>query len=132
MNKWRVLGAGLALFLVVNWTAQADPPAGVTKQALAFVTLLADQKDQDAFDQFDDQVKAGLPSDKLKAVWQEVIGQQGAFKNTGQTKTAEVHGYTVVYVESVFERGSLWVQVAYDKDGKIGGLHFLPKTTEQP
>jgi hypothetical protein len=129
MNKLRAVGAGLVLIFVVNWTAHAaDAPSDNAKQAVAFVTLLADQKYPDVEQQFSDQVKAALPADKLQGVWTKVLGRFGAFKTTGQTKTAEIQGSTAVYVESIFEHGSLWVQVAYDKDGKIDGLHFLPKT----
>jgi hypothetical protein len=123
--------ASLALLLLIGSTANADAP-GAANRALAFVTLLVHQKYQDAYGLFDDQVKAQLPSAKLESVWKNVIGQVGAFKRTGATKTVVTEDHQVVFVESVFARGTLWVQVAYDKDRKIGGLHFLPKTLEQP
>jgi|SRR5215469_14265141 len=128
MNK---LMAALALLLFVGTAAHADAPPDPAKQAVAFVNLLVGQKYPDAAAQFDDRMKAALPADQLQTAWQQVTGQMGEFKNTGATKVTEAQEHTIVFVEGVFTKGSFWVQVAYDKDGKVGGLHFFPETPKR-
>lgn len=120
----------LALLVLLLFSTQAlyaaTAAAPLTGQSVSFVHLLANQNYQAAYDDFDDQVKHALPPDQLAAVWHQATGNLGAFKTTGQTKIAATHGYTVVYVKSIFDHGAIWVQVAYDKSGKIAGIHFLP------
>ena len=121
--------AGFAFLLsLVSFAANAAP----ADDAAAFLALLSGQKYQAAVEDFDQRMKDGLPAAKLESVWQGLVGQLGAFQNTGETKTASAQGYTLVYVKTNFARGAIWAQVAYDKDGKVAGLHFLPTSPSAP
>lgn len=105
-------------------TATASP----TGQGVTFVHLLVKQDYRSAYEQFDDHVKHVLPPEQLAAAWHQVTGKLGAFKTTGQTKIVPANGYTAVFVKSIFDHGAIWVQLAYDKSGKIAGIHFLPSS----
>ena len=52
----------------------------------------------------DDTMKAALPEDKLKATWQTLLGQVGAFKKVDHTKAAQQAGS----VKTLFGRAKDW------------------------
>ena len=75
---------------------------------------------------FNAQMQQGLPAKKLEEAWKQITAQAGSYVKTGETKTAEYHGDTVVLVKTLFKNGVLWTQVAFDKSGKVAGLYFRP------
>ncbi len=75
---------------------------------------------------FNAQMQQGLPAGKLKEAWKQITDQAGSYMKTGETKTVEYHGDTVVLVKTEFKNGALWTQVAFDKSGKVAGLYFRP------
>ncbi|MGH8283701.1 MAG: DUF3887 domain-containing protein [Gammaproteobacteria bacterium] len=97
----------------------------VTK-AEAFVHMLAKGDYTTAEAEFTDQMKQGLPADKLKTVWVQLLTQVGVYTGTGETETATIRGDTVVLVKTKFKEVALWAQIAFDKSGKIAGLYFRP------
>jgi hypothetical protein len=116
----------MLLLLVGPNVVYATIPAPLADQAVTFVHLLVKHDYQAAYKHFDSQVKHALPPDQLAVAWNQITGKLGTFKTTGQTKVAPARGYTAVFVKSIFDHGAIWVQVAYDKSGKIAGIHFLP------
>jgi len=132
MKKLRPQRVYLALFLLLFFETQMVYAATsiaatpLTKQAVTFVHLLVKQNYQAACEDFDAQVKHALPPEQLAAAWQQMTGKLGTFKTTSQTKVVPTHGYVAVFVKSIFDNGAIWVQLAYDKSGKIAGVHFVP------
>ena len=59
--------------------AQA-PPNDVTPQAQRIVDLLVKQDFATAFAEFTPAMRAAMPEDKLRATWEALIAQVGAFK----------------------------------------------------
>jgi murein DD-endopeptidase MepM/ murein hydrolase activator NlpD len=76
---------------------------------------------------FDAKMMTALPPATLKQVFETQIQPQiGAFKAVTEVKTATQGGYTVITLVSNFERGVVNVVVAFDPQGKVGGLFFKP------
>lgn len=71
---------------------------------------------------FDATMTSALPESTLRATWEGVMAQFGAFQRHGEPRTAQEMGFTAVYVPCTFERGALTAKVVFDDQGKIAGL----------
>jgi dienelactone hydrolase len=106
----------------------ADPTPSPTARGEAVVAALRDKKFDAASADFTPEMQKALPPDKLKTVWESVTGQFGAFQKTLGSRVETRDKYEIVYVSCQFEKGPLDVRLVYsaDKDGKLGGLQFVP------
>jgi murein DD-endopeptidase MepM/ murein hydrolase activator NlpD len=76
---------------------------------------------------FDAKMMTALPPATLKQVFETQIQPQiGSFQAVREVKTATQGGFTVITLVSNFERGLVNVIVAFDPQGKVGGLFFKP------
>ena len=99
--------------------------ASLVSRAVAFVRTLAQGEFQTAEADFTEQMKQGLPPQRLAAVWQQVLSQAGPFQDTGNSTTAVQAGYTIVVVRADFKSRALGIEVAFDPERKIAGVHFV-------
>lgn len=100
---------------------------GATDRA---VELLGDiiQGDYDkARTDFDETVAKGLSAVQLAAVWAQVAGMVGTYQSMGTPHAYRAGDYTIVDVPLTFEAGDLTGRVTYSMDGKVAGLHLVPK-----
>jgi len=91
-----------------------------------FVTLLAKGDSAGAVAQFDDTMKTALPESKLRETWQTLEAQAGPFQKQLGARKITLAGYDVAMVTCKFARMPIDVKVVFDKDGRVGGLFFLP------
>lgn len=79
---------------------------------------------------FDQKMTAGLPREKLEAVWQTILGKAGPFKAVTSVRIQSVpaEGVHVVVLTSAFENMPLNIQIAFNDEGRIAGLFLLPVT----
>ena len=75
---------------------------------------------------FNDTMKQGLSAEQMKDVWNRAIAYHGAFKSQGEARNAQQEGYDVYLIRCVMEKSPMEVVVAYDSNGKIGGLWVRP------
>jgi len=75
---------------------------------------------------FDARVASALPLESLKSFWENMLSQQGDFKTVTSLASAQQQGYHVITLTCKFEKASLNLVLAFDKDSKIAGLHLLP------
>jgi hypothetical protein len=61
----------------------------------------------------------------LAAAWGQVVGRSGKLLSMGQPTTTQRGSRTVVDVPLAFERGAMKGRVAFDREGKVGGLFVL-------
>jgi uncharacterized protein len=102
------------------------PPPDYHALGRNFVMNLAARHFDKAAAMFSPQVSAALPADKLGQVWDQLLAQYGAFEQVPATLIAEQAGYHVVTVTCVFAKGMLNAIIAFDAEGRIAGLHFVP------
>ena len=122
----RVVALVLALGGLSCNAQPAGPAVDRTSDAKAFVNEVTNRDFARAINRFDATMRGALPEEKLRAVWDGLIAQAGAFKKQGATRTDRIGGYDVVFVACEFERAKLDAKVVFDPDGKIGGLFFVP------
>ncbi len=126
------LGAGI-MVVSVGW---AETPKDDTKQddlkpaAEAFIGMLVKGEYDKAAGRFDATMKAALPAEKLRAVWEGLQTQVGKFAKTAGADQMREDRYRIVFVKCEFEKAVLEAKFAFDDNGKIGGLYFLPPRPE--
>ena len=83
--------------------AKPNDPAVLAK---GLVDSLSKQDFASVVNGFDATMKAGLDEAKLKATWDGLVDQAGAFKKQTGVRVAKEQGLDVVYVTCVFERAA--------------------------
>lgn len=76
--------------------------------------------------QYSAPVAAALPPGKLAAAWSTLQNQMGAFQKISGSSLKSVQEAQIVTLVCIFERATLDAVVAFDKDGHIAGLRFVP------
>ena len=77
---------------------------------------------------FDETMKKGLTSSGLKMSWVQVNVLYGQFEKADwdNLKETNTEKYDVVVVPFIFPKEKLNLQLAFNKDGSIGGLYIRP------
>lgn len=111
---------------------QAAPAPASTVRAEAAVDALVAKDFAKVFAQFSAAVKAALPEEKLRGVWDGVLTQAGSFVRRTGSKSESRADFTAVIVACDFERAKVEVIVAFDAAGQIGGLQIRPAQIAVP
>jgi dienelactone hydrolase len=109
--------------LTLSGSAFAAEPA-------ALATRLLDQLDAGQYNaaeaMFSPQMKAAVPADKLKAVWESLPAQMGAAGKRGEAQTSEAEGFRIVVIPLDYANGRLQARVVLDKDDQVAGFLVQP------
>jgi len=79
---------------------------------------------------FDQNMKAALPAEKLKLVWDDLNSKCGKFQKMGEITVGKIQTYDVTYTLCHFENMKLKIKLVFDKDNKIAGLFFVPENQQ--
>ncbi|HVU13571.1 MAG TPA: alpha/beta fold hydrolase [Phototrophicaceae bacterium] len=124
MRFLRRLGLLVALCaLFIPLTIHAQDAADVDA-AKAVLDKLVSGDYAGLYAQFDDQVKAAVTQAQIQQVWDEIVQQNGAFQKISDIEAGPT-AHTVILTLQ-FEKSPLNFGLAFDADGKIGGLRFFP------
>ncbi|MFY0601415.1 MAG: DUF3887 domain-containing protein [Cyclobacteriaceae bacterium] len=75
---------------------------------------------------FDSTMKNVLSEEQLKTVWDGLIGQVGAYQESGKTILDTIEEYRVVYIILKFENAPLKLKVVFSDDDLVSGLFIVP------
>src|SRR5262249_20474617 len=104
-NAFGMVGLLLAGVTALGQQKPVDP---LKEQAKEFVQLLVKEDFAGAVKGFDAKVLAAMPADKLSAMWKDLLGKVGAFKEVKGVRTEDVPGgYVAVMVTCQFEKAVL-------------------------
>lgn len=112
-----------AAILSLAGSAHAADPASLANQLLD--RLDAGQYAAAEAD-FSAQMKAAVPADKLKAVWESLPAQMGAAGPRGEAATSEADGFRIVVIPLHYANGALQARIVLDKDDKVAGFLVQP------
>jgi pimeloyl-ACP methyl ester carboxylesterase len=120
----RLTGWVAALMLMVSAGAvAADAPA-------ALATRLLDHLDAGQYVAaealFSPQMKAAVPADKLKAVWESLPAQMGAAGKRGEASSSTEGGYRIVVIPLDYANGRLQARIVLDSNDQIAGFLIQP------
>jgi len=126
-----LLSVFLTLILIfVGSNLVVAQTSDLSAQGSKFITLLSSGDYKSAVAMFDDAMKKALSEQKLKETWQAIQAQAGAFKAQGATRKATIQNHDVIFVNCLFEKSTLDCQIAFDSQGKIAGLYFIPSISK--
>jgi pimeloyl-ACP methyl ester carboxylesterase len=135
---------GLAICVIAAVSAHGESPAkqpadakvalpndaGISSPAETaareFIALLRQEKFENAVKRFDATMAKALPVESLRAIWKSIIQQNGALKRDLRSQTVRAGGCDVVNTPCEFEKATLIVRIALDKQNQVAGLFFLP------
>lgn len=101
-------------------------------KAMAVTALLAKGKYDKVAAAFSPQVRAALPAPKLKALWEKVQSQVGAYQSHQVVKSMASKGARTVVVRVRFARAQLDLIWSLGSQGEVGGLHLQSVTQPGP
>lgn len=118
----------VALEEISSWILKLsqDPDEKAKTLVLQFMAKEFDKMEA----QFDDTTRDELPKYKLYGVWLTLKVQFGDFKSIVSTRREKMPRYLVVVVTCRFAHMDLPIRVAFDSDGRVGALLFLPPKTK--
>lgn len=97
-----------------------------TKTATDFVDAMATGKFEQAAMLFHPTVKASLPADKLKLVWQSLIVQSGGYKQRQAPRVEDMGAHKMVFVPVVFGSKTLDMKIVFSGSNQISGFFVEP------
>jgi dienelactone hydrolase len=117
-------------------TTRPGTPAGLSDSDLfplaqEFINQLANGEYEAATARFDDAMLKAAPAPQLKQIWEQLLGQVGAYQEQLDTQSEEVGEYTRLNVTTQFEKAKIVIQVVFNSQGQISGLFFEPATDSQ-
>lgn len=92
----------------------------------AFVALLEKGDFDKATGDFSKAMLNVLPADKLKDIWEKIVGTVGAFQKQLSREVEKDGRRDVVIVTCQFEKTIMDLRVIFDKDSKITGFSYGP------
>ena len=76
---------------------------------------------------FDSTMKAALPAEKLKQVWEQLNTQCGQFQKFTDITTGKIQNYDVTYTLCSFAFVTLKMKLVFTDKNLITGLFFIPE-----
>jgi dienelactone hydrolase len=114
----------LSTFVLNARQLNAAGKDSVTARAKEFVEYLSKGESAMCFEYFDSTMKAAMPPDKLKGVWDAVLGSIGPFKKQLRAESQKYKVYDIVFVTCEFEKDTVDVRVVLDERKQVAGLFF--------
>ncbi|HRR91879.1 MAG TPA: alpha/beta fold hydrolase [bacterium] len=93
--------------------------------ARSFIDSLVAERFTEIEMSFTKELSKAVPGETLKAIWESIISTLGKFNEILDIKITEYKEYRIASVRCDFERGTLEIQITFDKELRIAGLYFL-------
>ena len=110
-------------------TPTIDP--SLLASAEAFVTMLSEGAFEQASQTFDAPMQAAMSVSALEQAWETLGEQVGNFQKITTVTPTRAAGYQIIYVTTLFDKGSVDIKVVYNDTGQVSGLFFTPTGTGQ-
>jgi len=99
--------------------------------AQEFINQLAGGEYEAATARFDDTMLKAAPAATLKKIWEQLLGQVGAYQEQLDARAEQTGEYTSFYVTTQFEEANIDIQVVFNSQGQISGLFFMPASDSE-
>jgi len=117
-----------ALTLLLAFAAPAAEPPAARTETLARETgaLLARGDTVAVAARFTPEMKAALPGERFREVWDSLSAQLGTLKSIGAPAVRPEGGFEIADYPAAFERAAVVLRVVFDGGGRIAGFRVLP------
>jgi Protein of unknown function (DUF3887) len=116
----------LISFAFITSSNAATRMQGRRAAAKEVVNMLVAEDFEGVRANFNETMKQGLSAEQMREVWRRAIAYHGAYKSQGEARNGQQDGYDVYIIRCEMGNSPMEVVVAYDGDGKIGGLWVRP------
>ncbi len=123
MKMIKTLTIVLVFFLLANIVYSNE--VNIDVLARNFTDSLVAERFTEIEMSFTEELSKAIPGETLKAVWESIISTLGKFNEILDIKITEYKEYRIASVICDFERGTLEIQITFDKELRIAGLYFL-------
>ena len=93
-------------------------------RAEALVDAMARREYRNAPAHFDITMITLMPAENVEELWSQIVGSVGAFQERLGSRLETIHGRPIVTVLGKFEKANLAINVTFDANANISGLHF--------
>lgn len=98
---------------------------GAADRGLALIANLVAGRWADAHRDFGGNGRT-FDAARLAAHWAQLAGQVGRIERTGRPVVYQAGDHTIADIPLSFEAGERTARIAFDRQGQVAGLHFLP------
>jgi len=104
----------------------------LTSQAGQLVHELATDNTASVRRRFSPVMSQSLSDEQLRQAWLDLVGQIGTLEEIATVRETMEGGCQVVYVTGRFTKGDMDIKVAFDQNGQVAGLFFVPVAPWKP
>jgi hypothetical protein len=99
---------------------------GAAERGAALMADLAAARWAEVGRDFNERVAQQLDAEGVALMWARLTGMLGRLEHTGEPLAYQAGDLTLVDIQLSFEAAERTARIAYDREGKLAGLHFLP------
>jgi dienelactone hydrolase len=103
-----------------------DMTAKLTEKGQDLINNLQMGNYKAAEESFDEVMKAQLPMDKLKVMWESIIVKFGKLIEQQGTRHDVLGGFDIIYITCKFEKQTWDMKLAFNNSSQVSGLFFVP------
>ena len=115
------------LLLTTVSLSSAQDNAEVIDHARHIRDLFVQEKFDEIYAEFSEQLSPMLSEDRLRQVWTTLKQQFGEYKSEISAQPAKSESYRAVVIGCQFERAALNMAIAFDTEGHIASFQFAPR-----
>ena len=119
-------------FLFASHQQDILKTSDIVIQAREFVSLLDKSEFAKAVKDFDRAMSEAMQPEQLQEVWESITAHVGALKKQIDAQIQSSPEFNFVFITCQFEKASLDIKIAFNNEGKISGLWFIPAHSAAP
>ena len=112
--------------LALTTAAAPSPSTGPEAVARQFIEQVSSGHFATASAPFTEQMKGGMPPDRLELMWRDIQSKQGAFQKIARVASEPVSDGTAELVTCRFASGAATFEIYVDASGHIAGFFLTP------
>ena len=116
--------------LLLSAPPARQPPSDVVARARAALPAVVAGDFAGIEEQFTPDMRVAQSSGRLAATWTNLVNRAGAFRSCApDPRVRRIADKQMVITACAFERATVDVQIAFDRDGRIAGFAFRPSAS---
>jgi dienelactone hydrolase len=117
-----------ALYLLAAVSLPAQQPFDAAQAGRLMVERLVKRDFVSVVATFDEKIRAKLSEDQLRAAWDNVLLQAGAFKQMREPRVLTKGENQIAIITAEFERANANIQIVFHASGEVAGFTVRPAT----
>ena len=130
LNKQVMIKNNLFKGMCLLWLLLAATPVLQAQDRMQQASELLDRliagKGDSVYVHLDDNARKVLSVEMLNGLFKQLEQQVGKYQSHGEWKTEQINGMTIYYCDAKFERIPLRFLTAFNPDGKVNTIRFVP------